>query len=312
MRNRPRFEDTSKRFWPHSVACLIMWVMLVIGLVLPSITNGEVRRKPGLTMQSGGMGDATRSSSVGHNALIQNPAGMSQVKAYQVTTGFGYSHTDLQASPTISFVDSLLNPMLAAGVGYTFRAASGFKGDGDRRREHHTRGAISTGYAGQALGFFIGSGINWLNMGRESGQADDYVAMDTSVTMVVLQTVRLAIVGHNLFPFTDMDPHGDLPRSLGTGVSTTLGQVLLGFDTDTDFDTYSRPVASYHLGAQVMVIPTLPLRMGYVADPGEDAQRLCGGIGYWTPEFMVDLGYQHNVQQAGDFTIGLDLVFALN
>ena len=60
-------------------------------LVVSGDANGEVRRKAGLSMQSAGMGDATRSTSVGHNALIQNPAGMSQVKAYQVTTGFGYN-----------------------------------------------------------------------------------------------------------------------------------------------------------------------------------------------------------------------------
>ena len=304
-------EIVKKMDWMRRASITLMATMLLC-LVIPTIAQGEVRRKAGLSMQSAGMGDATRATSVGHNALIHNPSGMSQVKAYQVTTGFGYSHLDLQASPTISFVDSLLNPMLAAGVGYTFRAASGYQGDGDRRREHHTRGAISTGYSGQALGFYLGAGLNWLNMGVESGEADDFVAMDTSVTLVVLQTVRLAVVGHNLFPFTDMDPKGDMPRSLGTGVAANFGQFLLEFDTDTDFDTYSKPIASYHIGGQVLVIPTLPLRFGYAADPGEEAHRLSGGIGYWTPQFMVDIGYQHNVQQSGDFTLGLDLVFALN
>ena len=264
-------------------------------------------------MQSAGMGDATRSTSVGHNALMQNPAGMSQVKAYQVTTGFGYNHQDYQSMPTISFVDSLLNPMLAAGVGYTFRAASGFEGDGDRRREHHTRGGLSTGYFSESIGFSLGAGLQWLNMGQtDSGTADDYVTMDASAMIVVLQTIRIAVVGHNAFQFSDTDPKGDTPRSLGTGVSATLGQFLIGFDTDTDFDTYQSPVASYHLGMQVMAIPTLPLRIGYAADPGEKAQRVSGGIGYWTPAFMVDLGYQHNVQTSGDFVLGLDLVFALN
>ena len=146
----------------------------------------------------------------------------------------------------------------------------------------------------------------------KSGTADDYVTMDASVMLVVLQTIRLTVVGHNAFQFSDTDPQGDTPRSLGTGVSASFGQFLIGFDTDTDFDTYQSPVASYHLGTQVMVIPTLPLRLGYVADPGENAQRVSGGIGYWTPAFMVDLGYQHNVQESGDFTLGVDLVFALN
>ena len=146
---------------------LVMTLCCLSTLTFSETANGEVRRKAGLSMQSAGMGDATRSTSVGHNALIQNPAGMSQVKAYQVTTGFGYNHQDYQSMPTISFVDSLLNPMLAAGVGYTFRAASGFQGDNDRRREHHTRGALSTGYFGEAFGFALGAGLQWLNMGNE-------------------------------------------------------------------------------------------------------------------------------------------------
>ena len=68
--------------------------------------------------------------------------------------------------------------------------------------------------------------------------ADDMVTMDTSALLVLLNTIRLTAVGHNVVQFTKVEPHGDLPRSLGTGVAVTLGQVMLSADTDTDFDTY--------------------------------------------------------------------------
>ena len=263
-------------------------------------------------MQAAGMGDAIRSSAVGHNALMVNPAAMSQVKAYQVTTGFAYGHEDEQAIPSVSFVDSLLNPLLAAGLGYSFRAANGFQGDGDRRREHMSRGAISSGFAGESIGFFLGVGLNWLNMGLKSGPADDYVTMDASALLVVQRMIRIAVVGHNAVAFTDRDPQADIPTSLGTGVSFMYGNFLVGFDTDTDFDTYKSPVASYHVGTQYAALGMIPLRVGFAMDPGEDAKRITGGLGYWTPAFMVDLGYQHNTESPGDFLVGIDLVFALN
>ena len=103
-----------------------------------------------------------------------------------------------------------------------------------------------------------------------------------------------------------------MPRSLGTGVSAAAAQFLVSLDSDTDFDSYEKPTTSYHVGAQAMVLPSLPFRLGYAADPGEKANRLTGGIGYWTTAFMADVGFQQNLSNSADFFLGLDLVFALN
>ena len=292
---------------------LALGVCTFLGVFLESgEAEAEIRRKAGLSSLSAGMGDATRSTSVGHNALMINPAAMSQVRTYQITTGFGYGHIENQVMPTLSLVDSALNPLLALGVGYTYRGATGFLGDQNPRREHHTRGGISTGYAGPEFGLFLGAGATWLNMGQDSGDAFDALTADLSMLVMLLQTLRIGVVGHNLFELTENPSRGDLPRSLGTGISASAAQFLISFDTDTDFDSYDRPKTSYHVGAQAMVLPNLPFRLGYAADPGEKAHRLTGGIGYWTTAFMADIGFQQNVKNSADFFLGLDLVFALN
>ena len=285
-------------------------VFLAAGLHVPE-AQAEVRRKAGLSALSAGMGDATRSTSVGHNALLLNPAAMSQVRTYQITTGFGYGHEGNQVIPTLSLVDSALNPLMALGVGYTYRGASDFLGDNNPRREHHTRGAISTGYAGADFGLFLGAGATWLNMGQDSGDAFDALTADLSMLVMVLQTLRIGVVGHNLFELTENPSRADMPRSLGTGVSASAAQFLVSFDTDTDFDSYEKPTTSYHVGAQAMVLP--PSHSG--SDTRQTPAKrpmLTGGIGYWTTAFMADVGFQQNLSNSADFFLGLDLVFALN
>lgn len=250
-----------------------------------------------------GMGDAGRSTAIGYDALQLNPAAMSQVFTYEMETGYLYDGRSYSHAPTVGIVDSATNQNIAVGVSYTYWNA----GNDDSLPEAQAsqiRAAISSGFRSSALSAHVGVGMRWLDLDVANGTDNDSWGIDAGVLLTFADMLRVAVVGHNLL---NTEPAYDMPRSLGVGASIMYESFLFAVDTVVDFDSRDEAKAGYHIGAQYVLMDMIPVRLGFIADRVTETNSMTGGIGFWTPEFGIDVGYQHNVEHVEDFRVGLDI-----
>jgi hypothetical protein len=107
-----------------------------------------------------GMADATLASGVGHSALYMNPAGMAQIRVYQLTIAGSHLSADSEWIPSISIVDSNTNDILTAGVGYTVSNADSLPSDGSIAGTSSLRGSSQPSPA-RGTGDRVSLGILW-------------------------------------------------------------------------------------------------------------------------------------------------------
>ena len=107
--------------------------------------------------------------------------------------------------PTLSLVDSALNPLMALG--------SVIRTEGHRTSLETTirAGSITPEerfrrICGRGLRLFLGGRSHMAQYGSYSGDAFDALTADLSMLVMVLQTLRIGVVGHTLR--IDRNPRG--------------------------------------------------------------------------------------------------------
>lgn len=302
-------------------------VSLGLGLALlmdPSAAAAQHITPVGTGADALGMGDATTASGVGHSALYLNPAGMAQVRIYQLTLAGSHGAQEGEWTPTISIVDSSTNEFLTAGVGYSAASADALRSDGSLsetsllasgdRLSHHLRGGVATGYRTQSFGLYLGTSVGWTNLEISESDVRDYVTVDVGTIVALANNiVRIAVVGRNLVPH---DAIADLPTQVAMGASVMYANFLSEFDATLHFGSGDRTddpdppfEAVYAVGLQYAIDGILPLRLGFTHDATVDEQRISAGLGYYTPQLMANFGYRGNLGDGSDFQIGLDFGF---
>ena len=300
----------------------LLGLLLTLALCAPGIAGAQHTTPPGSGADALGMGDATIASGVGHSALYLTPAGMAQIRIYQLTLTGNHGSSAGEWTPGVSIVDSSTNEFLTAGIGYGVTTADFLPSDGTvaetsnlltgERLHHRLRGGIATGYRTQSFGIFLGSSIGWTNVELSEDDVRDYVTVDVGTIVALANNiVRLGVVGRNLVPH---DAIADLPTQVAMGASVMYGSFLTEFDTTLHFGSGDRtdepdppfdPI--YSVGLQYAIQGILPIRLGFAHDAGLDTQRISGGIGYYSPQLMANLGYRGNLADGSDFHIGLDI-----
>ena len=298
----------------HRLLLALFTGAVICGFCL-STAQAQISRPLGAGAQAAGFGDAVRASAMGHNALYFNPAGMAQSPSYRITTQFSFANDLESYTPAVSLVDSATNRFLAAGVGYAFGSsepAGGISGD---RETHELRGALASGFTGENIGVYLGASILWSGLSLDDSELESFWTMDAGAIISFQNIVRIGVVGHNLLP---NDAPAVLPLQLGMGISAMFSGFILEFDSVLDFDTQESMKPIYQVGTQYNIMGMIPLRLGFQFDdvhlvPDGDefvpGKRVTAGIGYWSPSFMIDVGYQQDVIHTSDFGVGIELSF---
>ena len=297
---------------PFVLSLCMVTLFLVFSL---STAQAQISRPLGAGAQAAGFGDAVRASALGHNALYFNPAGMAQSPSYRITTQFSFANDLESYVPSVSLVDSATNRFLAAGVGYAFGSSKPTGGVSGDRENHEIRGALATGFTGENVGVYVGASMLWSGLSIDDSDLESFWTMDAGAIVSFQNIVRIGVVGHNLIP---NDAPAVLPLQLGMGASAMFSGFIIEFDSVLDFDTHDSMKPMYQVGTQYTVMGMVPLRLGFQYDDihlvpdGNDfvpGKRITAGIGYWSPSFMVDVGYQQDVVHTSDFGVGIELSF---
>ena len=235
-----------------------------------------------------GLGGAVSTIGVGHAALEGNPAAMAQIRQYALQAGYTNTGDPTRHGVHVSAVDSLINPNLALGVSYAYRSLQrDFNGEMKKGGGHRVRGGLALAERWPTFQLLAGIGMNWNT--EQIGTVDrSLVNVDAGVLAMVGEFARLGFTASNLIDHTDQDQ----PRELTGGAGLVFQRVQIGYDARTDLD--SDPEGSkltHSVGAQIVPIALLPVRLGYRRDGLNDTNAITGGFSLITPRFALDAAY---------------------
>ncbi len=296
-------------------ACLLAAFML-----LPGPASA---RTDGSTARALAMGDAVRAVGMGADGLFFNPASIPQINQYSVNMGYAYSHWTQWHQASASFVDSTTNKWVSGGLSYTF----GYADLGDDTMTHDIRSALATKYANDKI--FFGAGLTMRVMNLRSDVTDStwYTDMDIGLVLGIMNVFYIGVTGQNLIQNLAQDKNLAeveiknttgfgrrtwtlAPRKLGVGIGFSYSIVNFGLDCDIDFSTFGTATPSLMGGLEVIAGNVVAIRAGFnwdrVGHFGTDGKaveemRVSLGIGYVSKIVAVDVGYAHDVWDAGGF-----------
>lgn len=299
--------------WAALVGTVV--VALAADAVAPSPALARAR-EDGAPAQAMGTADAVTSSATGSSALFSNPAGMSRLQQYVLTTGYAFSNALSGHAVTVGAVDSATNGVVAMGGTYTYLTS---KVGGLRRKGHDVRFGLSSGFRGQDFSLFVGVAGRYdaIVVGRAdtAGNAEHndpkFFTLDAGLILQVGQMFRLGFAAQNLL---DTKAVAEAPRRLRVGAGLQLDAFELTFDTDIDLQSQPAgggkgPVLSYAAGAQYLIAQIVVARAGFRYDGLDQNKRLTLGAGYVSRTFGVDVGFAQSLDEGADtaFTLGVNV-----
>ena len=294
--------------------------LLAAALLVP---GAAAARTDGSTARALAMGDAVRAVGMGADGLFFNPASIPQINQYSVNIGYGYSHWTQWHQVSASFVDSTTNKWVSGGLSYTF----GYADLGDDTMTHDIRSALSTKYSNDKI--FIGFGLTMRVMNLRSDVTDSrwYTDMDVGAVLGIMNVFYVGVTGQNLVQnaaqernLADVEIKNTTgfgrrtwsmaPRKMGVGIGVSYSIFNFGLDCDVDFSTFGVATPSLMGGLEVIAANVVAIRAGFnwdrVGHFGTDGKaneemRVSLGLGYVSKIVAVDIGYAHDVWDAGGF-----------
>ena len=291
------------------LAALVATLLLAGAAPSPALAAARDDGGPAASM---GTADAATSSATGASALFSNPAGMSRLQQYVLSTGYAFSNGMSGHAVTFGAVDSATNPAVAMGATYTYLTS---KLGGATRKGHDVRFGLSSGFRGQDFSLFVALAGRYdaLVVGRAdtagNAERDDpkFFTLDAGLILQVGQLFRLGFAAQNLL---DTKAVAEAPRRLRVGAGLQLDAFEVTFDTDIDLQSQppgggSGPVLSYAAGAQYLIAQTFVARAGFRYDGLAQNKRLTLGAGYVSRAFGVDLGFAQSLDVGSDTALTL-------
>ena len=248
------------------------------------------------------MGNALSALGSSTTALDLNPAAMSLARVYHLEAMASYGPEAVRQSYGASIVDSVLNTQHIAG-GLTANWSL-MDPDGINRSWTDVRAALAYPFGdrlavgvtgrylrveqsttGGPLGASLASG------GTAGSAIVDTVTFDAGATLMIIDALRVGIVGKNLTnPGT-----GLAPTTIQAGLGLSLPSFVLEADGLVDFTTYTSAKLRAMAGAELFLGDRIALRAGYRYDEGTQTHALGGGLGYVDKSFSIEFGIRHDV-----------------
>lgn len=253
------------------------------------------------------MGNATRGSSTGTDAMIINPAGLSYAQQFEIEPLYQFNLQTRTHGIGVFVSDSLNSPRFALGLGYVFmRGTPRIRYDdavGERQSlelvhfGHEVSGVLSVAAVRNWL--YIGLKPKWqyisLRYLNEDGVAIDYnpklnaFGLDAAIALNFLDWAKLAVVGYNLFG----------PNAPARGDDTTVAE-LEGIETaeEPNYNTENlRRISDYprSLGHGLAIYPLRHPNFSLNIDATYDFTS------YWTED---DKYTRITVNAGGEFVAG--------
>lgn len=221
-----------------------MRLFLVVALaVVPFAAQADTLGFPGT--RTLGLGGGVRGAATGDAGPVQNPSGMSLLRAYVLEGAYQYAHKADAHGAHVSIVDSTSGFNIAGGVYYTYLTAGA---DNARQQSGHEGAAALSAPFGDY--FFLGTSLKYHRLTVE-GLAGTGSTTKKGFTFDVGMTVRpgalftLGAVGYNLIDLESTSA----PRGFGGGVTLALIQdFLIVADGTVDLASAGRPRTVHFMG----------------------------------------------------------------
>lgn len=295
-------------------------LLVAVFLLAP---GAVMARTDGSTARALGMGDAVRAVGMGADGLFFNPASIPQINQYSVNMGYAYSHWTQWHQASASFVDSTTNKWVSGGLSYTF----GYADEADDTMTHDIRSALATKFSNDKIFFGAGLTMRVVNLRSDVTDSTWYVDMDVGLVLGIMNVFYVGVTGQNLIQNLAQEKNlaeveiknttgfgrrtwNLAPRKLGVGIGFSYSIVNFGLDCDVDFTTLGVATPSLMGGIEVIAGNVVAIRAGFnwdrVGHFGTDGKaneemRVSIGLGYVSKMVAVDVGYAHDVWDAGGF-----------
>ena len=269
------------------------------------------------------LGGAVTTIGTAWSALNHNPAGMNQIRQYVSSVGYGGGGDPMNQSFTVAATDSLMNPAVSMGMGYT-RLILGSGPDQNDGGGNIFRGAMVFSERSEAMSFHFGTTIHYSDLDLPSSESssetsDDDIAagsfsvfnLNAGILMVLANKFRIGLLGRNLLSRLS----NGQPRDFVGGLGLVIGPAALEYSATLDFetcDTYPEfcsggagMTVSHAAGLELTPTPYFPIRFGYRYDSMGDKHMVSGGLGVITPDFSLEGAYARELSDDAQQWFGI-------
>ncbi len=255
------------------------------------------------TTRSGALSGALRASGAGTSSVFLNPAAMALTRVYHIEAlGQVVPEYGRQVYGGV-IVDSITNK-LAGGVAVTGGFLDSFSDpltsvdrswvDVRLALAYPIVDAFSVGLGGRYMKLNQ-NGVGPLGNSKVTGGLKDpegdgrlsilnIPTFDAGIGIKAGDLVMIGISGQNL-TYAD---NAILPTTIGGGVAIAHTDFTIEVDGVADFNSYGTPTARVMGGGEYLLVDRVPLRLGYRFDQGADSHQLSSGLGFLSPEFMIE------------------------
>ena len=247
---------------------------------------------------------AYRGIAPGNDGIFLNPAGLSARRRFATELQYLY---DGNAGATggqwfgVSMVDSETSAV-AGGVAATRFASGPWLG-------WATHLAVATPVS---PGLYLGATAKYLSLGGPGGSTVRATTADAGLYWEASSLVSLGLAGYNLIPAGHRQI---MPRALGAGLSIGTDRFMhVALDWRADFDRRASTTHLLAVGAEVLVLDTVPVRAGFVKDDTLGGKWWSVGTGLVSASGVaLDVGYRRSVESPADWAVAAALkVFFLS
>lgn len=252
-------------------------------------------------VRAAGMGEAYTGHATGTGALYHNPAGIARSVMYSLEAMFEYTPNGSMVNAAI--VDSSTNPMIAAGVAYTY-----FFGRGELSGVSNHDIRLSLGIPIVQDQVSVGIGGRYLilrdSSGDESRELMRGITFDAGVIFRLADLLHLGVSAQNLLEpeCNDSRCRGVAPTTFnfGAAVGRETAFMLTG-DVGVDVGSLEDDTAlNFGVGAEYLVSGAVPIRVGFMRRGALEHNFLTAGLGWRSPSAGADVSYQHDLSRSDE------------
>ncbi|MBN2724051.1 MAG: hypothetical protein JXR95_08290 [Deltaproteobacteria bacterium] len=278
----------------------LLFVFFTLNLY-STVSHGQKLWSNSLGARGLATGDGLIATPTGSDAIASNPAGMSLIKSYIWENYYMYNSSTNTHTAQTAFVDSFLNPRLAAGAYYIHQYGEReFYSQGTEvtRKENLMKGglAISVKFTD-----FLVIGVNGYYYDWEYGDAaEDGISMDTGMVIAVGQNFFVGVTGYDLIG----DHNDNNPWTMGTGAALKLLQGRLIFEIDL---VAEEKELWYRGGGEFFFSQGIAIRGGGGYRERTEEKYFTLGLGYITKKSSIEMGVRKDIAGSDAVYFGIDI-----
>jgi hypothetical protein len=264
------------------------------------------------------------------SALNHNPAGMNQIRQYVSSVGYGAGGDPMNHGFTVSATDSLMNPAVSMGMGYTRLSLGGGPGQDDGGGNIF-RGAMVFSERSAAMSFHFGMSIHYSDLDLPSGDVASETSdtedpatsfsvlnMNTGILLILANKFRIGLLGRNLLTRLNSGQSRDFVGGLGLviGPAAIEYSATLDLETCESFPEFcaegSGMTVSHAAGLELTPTLNFPIRVGYRYDAMRAQHMVSGGLGIITPDFSLEGAYARELSDDAEQWFGVTIRYFPN